>query len=204
MQIENTSGQGPSATIPPEIDRWNWGAFLLNWIWGIGNNTPIALLMFVPFVNFVMVFMLGAKGSIWAWRNKRWDSIEHFQAVQRQWAKWAIILYALVAALTVAACIAFFFVVSSMLRDSEAYKLAVTQLTQNTAVIAALGQPLVTGTPSGNFKISNLDGNANLQFSVEGSSGKGTAHVQAKMELGRWRIEHMLLDESSGRRIEIK
>ena len=20
--------------IPAEIDRWNWGAFLLNWIWG--------------------------------------------------------------------------------------------------------------------------------------------------------------------------
>ena len=30
--------------IPPEIDRWNWGAFLLNWIWGVGNNTFIALL----------------------------------------------------------------------------------------------------------------------------------------------------------------
>jgi len=29
--------------IPAEIDRWNWGAFLLNWIWGIGNKTFIAL-----------------------------------------------------------------------------------------------------------------------------------------------------------------
>jgi len=27
------------AEVPDEIDRWNWGAFLLNWIWGIGNNT---------------------------------------------------------------------------------------------------------------------------------------------------------------------
>jgi len=25
--------------VPAEIDRWNWGAFLLNWVWGIGNNT---------------------------------------------------------------------------------------------------------------------------------------------------------------------
>src|SRR5262249_11733907 len=33
--IENTSGQGPSAPVPAAIDRWNWGAFLLNWIWGI-------------------------------------------------------------------------------------------------------------------------------------------------------------------------
>ncbi|MGH6676795.1 MAG: hypothetical protein ACRECE_11325, partial [Xanthobacteraceae bacterium] len=44
--------------IPPEIDRWNWGAFLLNWIWGIGNNTFIALLTLVPFVGFVMPFVL--------------------------------------------------------------------------------------------------------------------------------------------------
>lgn len=42
----NTSGQGKNATVPAEIDRWNWGAFLLNWIWGIGNHTFIALLMF--------------------------------------------------------------------------------------------------------------------------------------------------------------
>ena len=69
--------------IPPEIDRWNWGAFLLNWIWGVGNNTFIALLTLVPVVGFVMLFVLGAKGSRWAWRNGRWDSVEHFKRVQR-------------------------------------------------------------------------------------------------------------------------
>ena len=65
--------------IPPELDRWNWGAFLLNWIWGVGNNTYIALLTFVPFVGIVMPFVLGAKGSRWAWRNGRWDNVEHFE-----------------------------------------------------------------------------------------------------------------------------
>jgi hypothetical protein len=78
--LENTSGQGKSASIPAEIDRWNWGAFLLNWIWGIGNNTYIALLMFVPFVNMVMLFVLGFKGSAWAWRNKRWGEHRAVQA----------------------------------------------------------------------------------------------------------------------------
>jgi hypothetical protein len=42
--MDNTSGQGERAHVPAEIDRWNWGAFLLNWIWGIGNDTYIALL----------------------------------------------------------------------------------------------------------------------------------------------------------------
>ena len=69
--MENTSGQGVAAVVPPELDRWNWGAFFLTWIWGIGNNTFIALLMFVPVVNMVMPFVLGVKGSAWAWRNNR-------------------------------------------------------------------------------------------------------------------------------------
>src|SRR6516162_3005087 len=78
--------------IPAEINRWNWGAFLLNWIWGIGNQTYIALLMFVPIVNIVMPFVLGAKGSAWAWRNGRWDSVEHFKRVQRLWAIWGVVV----------------------------------------------------------------------------------------------------------------
>ena len=79
--------------IPPEIDRWNWGAFLLNWIWGVGNNTFIALLTLIPIVGFVMLFVLGAKGSRWAWRNGRWDSVEHFKRVQRLWAIWGVIIW---------------------------------------------------------------------------------------------------------------
>jgi len=61
------SGQGKNSVIPPEIKGWNWGAFFLNALWGIGNSTYIALLMFVPFVNFIMPFVLAIKGNQWAW-----------------------------------------------------------------------------------------------------------------------------------------
>src|SRR5665647_22106 len=91
--VENTSGQGAAAVVPPELDRWNWGAFFLNWIWGIGNNTYIALLMFVPLVNMVMPFVLGVKGSAWAWRNKQWQDVDHFKRVQRKWAIWGIVAW---------------------------------------------------------------------------------------------------------------
>ena len=69
--MENTSGQGKQAVIPDEVRGWNWGAFLLNWIWGLGNSTFIALLMFVPVINLVMPFVLGVKGSSWAWQNRK-------------------------------------------------------------------------------------------------------------------------------------
>ncbi len=89
----NSSGQGQAATVPSEINKWHWGAFFLNWIWGIGNNVLIALLCLVPGVNFVMIFVLGARGNEWAWRNKRWDSIEHFKRTQHKWSAWGVGLF---------------------------------------------------------------------------------------------------------------
>ena len=87
---ENTSGMGRDAVIPEGIK--GWGVFVWGWIWGLSNRTYIALLTLVPLVNWVMVFVVGFKGNEWAWRNKRWDSVEHFKKVQRSWAKWGLIL----------------------------------------------------------------------------------------------------------------
>lgn len=72
---------------------WNWGAFFLNWIWGISHNTYIALLCFVPFVNLIMIFVLGAKGNEWAWQNRQWESVEQFKKVQKAWAVWGFIIF---------------------------------------------------------------------------------------------------------------
>ena len=47
QMAENTSGRGKAAVLPDQLRGWNWGAFLLNVLWGIGNSTFIALLMFV-------------------------------------------------------------------------------------------------------------------------------------------------------------
>jgi len=90
---QNTSGMGKSATLPPEIKGWNWGAFWLSWIWGIRNRTYIAFLAFIPYVGFVMAFILGAKGNKWAWQNQKWDSIEQFKKSQRRWAMWGLIIF---------------------------------------------------------------------------------------------------------------
>jgi len=87
---ENTSGQGSLAVLSREIQGWNWGAFLLSWIWGIGNSVWIALLALIPYVGFVMAIVLGVKGNEWAWRYKKWDSIEHFKRTQSTWTKWGV------------------------------------------------------------------------------------------------------------------
>ena len=88
--MENTSGQGKLAEVPREIQGWNWGAFLLSWIWSIGNSVWIGLLALIPYAGFIMAIILGVKGSEWAWQSKRWDSIEHFKRTQRTWSYWGI------------------------------------------------------------------------------------------------------------------
>lgn len=175
--------------IPPEIDRWNWGAFLLNWIWGIGNNTYIALLSLVPLVNVVMPFVLGAKGSRWAWRNGRWDSVEHFKRVQRKWAIWGAIIW--VASIVVLAGIAAGTL--ALLRHSEAYQLGVSRLQANPVAVKLLGTPITTGTPFGSIKVTNDEGEASLSFSVSGPRAAGTVYLQAVKKNSVWSITGLTL-----------
>ncbi len=92
-----------SIPIPPEIQGWNWGAFLMSGFWCLTNQVWIGLLSWIPYVNLVMVFILGAKGNTWAWRSRQWRSIEDFKAHQRAWAKAALIIYSSLTALTVLA-----------------------------------------------------------------------------------------------------
>ncbi|HJM36926.1 MAG: zinc ribbon domain-containing protein [Dehalococcoidales bacterium] len=88
--VENTSGQGTLSVIPEEIRVWSWGAFALGWIWGIGNNVWLALLGLLPFGYPIMAVVLGLKGHEWAWRSKRYDSLEQFMTTQDTWSRWGV------------------------------------------------------------------------------------------------------------------
>lgn len=183
--MENTSGQGKAVVVPAEVDRWNWGAFLLNWIWGIGNNTLIALLMFVPVVNMVMPFILGAKGSAWAWQNKRWASVDEFRRVQRNWAIWGLVIDLLV----VVVFAAFIFGIMSLIKHSEAYTLGYQKLMHNPDAVRVLGKPIKAGFPMGNIEESGPTGKANISFSVEGSKTSGTVYLEAAKDMGKWQVK---------------
>lgn len=198
--MENSSGQGATAIVPCEINKWNWGAFLLHWIWGVGNKTLISLLIFVPFVNIAMPFVLGFKGSQWAWKNKKWESVEQFKATQRSWAKWGFILYG--------AFIVFFvglsFLMVSAFKSSDVFDLAVTRLEANQHAIQLLGEPISTGFPMGNIEVSGPSGIANFSFSAEGARGKGTVYMDAVKEVGEWRVNQIVFEEKdTGYRIDL-
>jgi hypothetical protein len=175
--------------IPAEIDRWNWGAFLLNWIWGIGNNTYIALLALIPGVSFIMLFVLGAKGSAWAWRNGRWDSVEHFKRVQRKWAIWGAVLWIGMLVLVGGAMGGAFYA----FKHSTAYEMSVAKLQASPIAVNILGSPISTGFPFGNISVNGADGKAELSFSATGPKAAGVVLVEAVKKNGVWSITRLAL-----------
>jgi len=189
--IENTSGQGSNAVVPREIQGWNWGAFLLTWIWGLGNNVLLALLTLVPFVGLVMWIVLGVKGSEWAWQQKRWDSVEHFRRVQRTWAKWGVIVL-LVSCVLVAVFVSLvFFVATTAMKSSQPYLAAIDHLHADHAAMATLGEPVTTSFPRGSMSSYNDEGHASLRIPVQGSLKSGVLYVEGESSEGQWHYTRM-------------
>jgi len=103
--VENNSGTNG---IAPDFvaKKFNWGAFLLTWIWGLGNKTYITLVFFaacalciIPiigaFAPLGCSIWFGIKGNEWAWKNKRFESVGHFHSNQKKWAIAGVIVLVL-------------------------------------------------------------------------------------------------------------
>ena len=197
----NSSGAGRNSVVPDEIRRWNWGAFGLNWLWGLGNQTHIALLCLVPFVNIVMMFVLGAQGSEWAWRNRRWNSVAHFQRVQRGWAIATLIL---LGTTFVGVMVAIVLGVTLLTSASDEVKaLAVARLQSHPAAIAALGEPIEVGRiQSVNVQTADSYGAARIVFPTSGPLATGTVTALAQLEDGEWELAWLQL-VVSGQELEL-
>ena len=191
MPLQEQAEQQRDIEIPAHLNRWNWGAFLLNWIWGIGNSVWIALLCFIPLVNIVMIFVLGAKGSRWAWRNRLWRDEEHFRRVQRRWAIAGVIVW--IAFIVLFA--ALFSGIFAALKNSEAYRMTMEEVRQSPAVTAALGENIEPGFfVTGGVRLNvNGSGGAQLQIPLKGSSGNATAYSQAIRQDGVWEIKLLVV-----------
>ncbi|MDO8513880.1 MAG: hypothetical protein Q7S37_05240 [bacterium] len=126
------SAGGSNRPFPPELNRWNWGAFSLTWIWSIGNRVWIGLfaligplslaitvilgiigingsvqawsiayqicvilLTLIGPMTLVVAIILGIKGNEWAWKNRKFENVEQFKAVQQSWTKWGVVVFIL-------------------------------------------------------------------------------------------------------------
>ncbi|MNQ67055.1 Cytochrome oxidase complex assembly protein 1 [compost metagenome] len=84
-----------------------------------------------------------------------------------------------------------FFGVTSMMKDSDAYKGAMTIVQHDKLVNDRLGNHIESdGMVSGNININNDKGNCDLQIPIKGSKGKGTLFVVAEKK-GKWKYSEM-------------
>lgn len=101
--------------LPKEIQKFNWGAFFLTWIWGLGNRSYITLFAFLVygvalvfrvfgvFIPLSLAFAIycGVMGNEWAFKNKTWESVEHFNRVQKRWSVAGVIFFITTRLLTI-------------------------------------------------------------------------------------------------------
>ena len=187
--------------LPEEIGRWNWGAFFLNWIWGLGNRTYIALLMFIPGINVIMPFVLGFMGNKWAWRNKEWDDVDHFLEVQRRWSIVGVTLFMLLVFSGLGGAVW----VQKYLARSEPVRLAIEQVLGSQTVVERLGGRIRPGWyVLGNYRFSGNDAVAQLFFPVNGPRGEATVYLDAVQANGVWDLQGLQIVMANGDAIPIE
>lgn len=190
---QKISSQVNNSQLPVEIRGWNWGAFLLNWIWGIGNDTYRAFWVFVPGVNIVMLIALGLKGNEWAWRHREWQSAEHFKQVQRKWRNAGFIFTGII----VVFCVISVFGINALFKNSDAYKVSFAQVSDSKEVQSRIGSPLDSGFIIGSITTSGPDGTASLAYPVEGPKGEAKVALYASKKLNKWTLECLVVNYKS-------
>jgi hypothetical protein len=175
---------------PEELDRWNWGAFVFVWIWGMPNRTYRSLWSLIPVVNIVMAFVLGARGSRWAWQHNNWDGVDHFKRVQRRWAIAAPLFVLLLiggAWLLISA--------ELRLRNSEVVRVSVEIVSKNPEAAQLLGDPVAPGwLVIGKLLTSGeMETEAHLKLKVAGPKGNGWLTIDGKKDGEQWKFEKLML-----------
>jgi hypothetical protein len=83
-----------TANVEGELRKFNWGAFLLNWIWAFGHGLWLwGILGLIPLVGTIVMFVLGFKGNRWAWEKGDYTGAEDLRRRERKWAWAALWVY---------------------------------------------------------------------------------------------------------------
>jgi hypothetical protein len=98
-----------------------------------------------------------------------------------------------------------FFGVMSVIKNTDAYKSAITATT-SPEVQAELGTPITPGIfPMGSVNMNNGQGTADLSIPITGPKGAGTIHYKATSNGGSWKVsEFNVVISSDGKVIDLK
>lgn len=121
----------------------------------------------------------------------------------REWALPGGIV--LCVALTIGAFVLMTSFIMGVMKSSDVYVQALAKALANSSITRALGTPIKEGLfVSGNIKVSNQSGSADLAIPVSGPLGKATIFVIAKRSAGEWTYSRLVVEiEKSNERINL-
>lgn len=91
-----------------------------------------------------------------------------------------------------------FFGVSSMMRESVAYRMTMETAQSSSCLTNAIGSPFKPGWMlRGSTEESANEGSAELSIPIEGPKGKGALNVAAKKAVGKWEIKSLVFTGGS-------
>ena len=98
-----------------------------------------------------------------------------------------------------------FLFATGIMKQSDAYKIALARAQANPGVIEAIGSPISqTGIVSGNSNVSGPTGQANLSIPLSGPKGKATLYIEAMKSADLWVFQTMVVKiEKTGERIDL-
>jgi hypothetical protein len=115
--------------------------------------------------------------------------------LERNW-KWAVpVLVVSFLLLLTAFFGGLFWMITTSMRSSYLYQLAIKRATESPEVAAKIGKPLQIGwLVTGNENFSGPEGNESLSIPVSGPNGKGEIIVVAKKHGNHWNFETLEVD----------
>lgn len=117
-ECHNRNVQQDIPMYPSIVDKWNWGAFCLSWIWGLFNGLywPLIIVVFnfIPyigvFLSICICFYLGKRGNMLAWMiaERKGLTVKHYIDIQKKWNIVGILFFPLLVCFVITSCILLF------------------------------------------------------------------------------------------------
>ncbi|MEO6173112.1 MAG: cytochrome c oxidase assembly factor Coa1 family protein [Arenimonas sp.] len=88
-----------------------------------------------------------------------------------------------------------FYSVTSMMKSTDAYQMAVQQAKSNPEVVSAIGKPIAEGLfTTGNINTSGSSGTADMAIPISGPKGEAKIYVTAKQSVGKWTFNNLVVE----------
>jgi hypothetical protein len=103
FEAQLPSGNDPACLAEARGLGWNWGGFLLPYVWLVGHGQPgtgllLLLSAYIPFVSMFHLLIypmtgiyLGLNGYEMAWKHSPYHSVAQLRDRERVWGWWGLV-----------------------------------------------------------------------------------------------------------------